>query len=196
MAKAHPALTPHPDFARIERAIDRIVFRGGFVRWKGDVYRFAHPKYAGPTDFISGKGAKLKGGRWNPPFGPPTLYAASSPQLATEETFATAWKLGFAPRRLLPRIIKAIHVQVSHLVDVTDGDIRKSLMVSKERMLAADWQKENSKGREALPQAIGRAAAEAGVEGLIVPSAEWPEDFNLVLFMNNLKGGSNVAVVT
>lgn len=167
-----------------------------FVSWKGDVYRLAHPKYASPDDFISGAGAKLEGARWNPPCGPRTLYASSSPELATEESFALARKFGFAPRKLLPRIIKAIHVRVSRLVDTTDGGIRRSLMVSKQRMLDTDWRNANAKGKEALTQAIGRAAAETGLEGLIVASAERQEEINLVLFVANLSGRSRVEVVS
>ncbi len=107
-----------------------------------------------------------------------------------------ARKLGFAPRELLPRVIKAIHVRVSRLVDTTDGDIRRSLMVSKQRMLDTDWRNANARGKEALTQAIGRAAAETGLEGLIVASAERPKEINLVLFVANLSGRSRVEVVS
>lgn len=175
--------------------MNRLVADKRLVSWQGDVYRLAHPKYASPNDFISGAGAKLNGGRWNPPCGPRTLYASSSPELATKESFALARKLGFAPRDLLPRVIRAIHVRVSRLVDTTDGDIRRSLMVSKQRMLDADWRKANARGKEALTQAIGRAAAEAGLEGLVVASAEGQGETNLVLFPNNLRSRSRVDVV-
>ncbi len=175
--------------------MERLVADGRFVSWQGDVYRLAHPKYAGPSDFISGAGAKLNGGRWNPPFGVPTLYAASSPELATEETFAMARKFGFAPRKLLPRVTRAIYVRVSRLVDTTDGHIRKSLVVSRQRMLDTDWRQANAQGEEALTQAIGRAAAETGLEGLIVASAARPDEFNLVIFVDNLRRGSDVDVV-
>ena len=176
--------------------MNRLVADSRFVSWRGDVYRLAHPKYASQADFISGAGAKLEGGRWNPPFGVPTLYAASSPELATAETFAFARKSGFTPRTLLPRVIKAISVCVSRLVDTTDGGIRRALMVSKQRMLDTDWRKANAMGKEALTQAIGRAAAETGLEGLIVSSVEQPGEFNLVLFLNSLRSGSRVGIAT
>lgn len=189
-------LTPHPDFPRFNRTMDRLVADKRFVSWKGDVYRLAHPKYADSADFISGAGATLNGGRWNPPDGSPTLYASSSPELASEETFALARKLGFAPRDLLPRVIRAIRVRVSRLVDMTDGDIRRSLMVSEQRMLDTNWRKANARGNEALTQAIGRAAAEAGLEGLIVASSVRPKEFNLVIFLGNLSRRSRVDAVT
>ncbi len=52
--------------------------------------------------------------------------------------------------------------------------------------------KANSKGKEALTQAIGRAAAEAGLEALIVPSAQSRAKPNLAVFMENLRSKSIV----
>ena len=188
-------LTPYPDFARFQRAIERFVAEKRLVGWRGDVFRFAHPKYAEPADFVSGVGAKLQGARWTPPGGHPTLYAATSPLLATRETFGLSRQLGFPPRNLLPRVIRAISVTVSELVDVTNGEIRTSLGVSRSRMLETDWRTENANGREALTQAIGRAVADAGLEGLIVPSIESPEESDLALFMTNLRARSRAELV-
>ncbi len=50
------------------------------------VYRFAHFKYA---DDISGRGAKLKGGRWNPR-GIAVLYTSESISLALLEVLVNA----------------------------------------------------------------------------------------------------------
>ncbi len=53
------------------------------------VYRFAHRKYAYE---LSGTGARLKGGRWNPP-GVDVLYASESISLALLEVLANAHTL-------------------------------------------------------------------------------------------------------
>jgi RES domain-containing protein len=53
------------------------------------LYRFAHRKYAGD---LSGQGAYLFGGRWNPP-GTPALYASSSISLALLEVLVNAHTL-------------------------------------------------------------------------------------------------------
>ncbi len=185
-------LTPHRDSARFSRAMRRLIEHRRTISWRGDVYRMAHPKYADLEHFASGEGARLNGARWTPPDGAPTLYAATSPVLAAEETFALSRRLGFPPRKLLPRIIRAIEVRVSHLVDLTDGETRLSLGVSKGRIVQTDWREENAQGREALTQAIGRAAAEAGLEGLLVPSAVAPDEPNLVIFLENLHPASGV----
>jgi len=53
------------------------------------VYRFAHRKFAGE---LSGTGARLKGGRWNPP-GIPVIYTSESISLALLEVLANAGTL-------------------------------------------------------------------------------------------------------
>jgi RES domain-containing protein len=50
------------------------------------VYRFSHPKFAGE---LSGMGARLKGGRWNPA-GIPVLYTSATISLALLEVLANA----------------------------------------------------------------------------------------------------------
>jgi hypothetical protein len=45
------------------------------------------------------------------------------------------------------------------------------------------------KRREALTQAVGRIAFEAGLEGLLVPSAQVRKSKNLVVFPENLRLG-------
>ena len=53
------------------------------------VYRFAHRKFAGE---LSGTGARLKGGRWNPP-GMPVIYTSECISLALLEVLANAGTL-------------------------------------------------------------------------------------------------------
>ena len=53
------------------------------------LYRFSHIKYAGE---LSGEGAKLKGGRWNP-VGLPVVYTSGNISLALLEILANATTL-------------------------------------------------------------------------------------------------------
>ncbi len=53
------------------------------------VYRFAHRKFASE---LSGTGARLNGGRWNPP-GIPVIYTSESISLALLEVLANAGSL-------------------------------------------------------------------------------------------------------
>jgi hypothetical protein len=50
------------------------------------------------------------------------------------------------------------------------------------------------KGREALTQAIGRIAFEAGLEALFVPSAQARKGKNLVVVLDNLQKTSSLTI--
>ena len=72
----------------------------------------------------------------------------------------------------LPRTIVAVDVRFAMVLDLTDGTIRRTLGVSATRMRGDDWRKLNRNGNESLTQAIGRAAYESNLEGLIVPACD------------------------
>jgi len=188
-------LSPHDDMERFNRALARMHDEKRWVSWDSDLFRFAHPKYADIANFTSGLGAKLNGGRWTPPGGPLTLYAASCPVLAAKETFALTRAAGFTPRELLPRVVKAIEVRIGRVLDLSDGSIRNSLSVSRDRMVKSSWKSENAEGGVSLTQAIGQAAANSGYEGIIVPSAVSDGGVNLAIFMGNLRPKSVVCAV-
>jgi RES domain-containing protein len=72
------------------------------------------------------------------------------------------------------------------VLDLRDGYVRRSLVVSAKRMLSEPWREEQNKGREALTQAIGRLAYELDVQALLVPSAARKGGSNLIVFPANL----------
>lgn len=84
------------------------------------IYRFAHPKYASD---LSGTGAKLVGGRWNP-IGIPVTYASSHISLCLLEVLAHALNLQ--------------HLQMLHLTEITVPD-NASVHEVKLSALKKDW---------------------------------------------------------
>ena len=74
------------------------------------------------------------------------------------------------------------------MLDLSNGVVRKSLVVSAKRMCNDDWRKLNRLGTESLTQAIGRAVYESGFKGLIAPAQAGGN--NLVWFPGNFKGTS------
>ena len=53
-------------------------------------------------------------------------------------------------------------------------------------MRAEDWKAIQNRGEEALTQALGRACWQAGIEGILVPSAPSPKGVNAVFFPDRL----------
>jgi RES domain-containing protein len=64
----------HPDSARLQRAMEHCLSHA--VAWSGNVYRSTSPKYASREDLATGAGARVSGGRWNPPGSCHTVYAS------------------------------------------------------------------------------------------------------------------------
>lgn len=164
--------------------------------WSGIIYRSTTEKYARSEDLISGAGAMKTAGRWNPPGQFRAVYGSLGPEVAMAEVLAQARYYGLEPWRLMRRIFCAIEVELSQVLDLTRGDIRRRLMVSVARMTRGDWRRWTEQGQEALSQALGRGAFRLGLEGIVVPSAAVRGGRNLVILPANLRPGSRVREVT
>ncbi len=135
----------------------------------------------------------MHGARWNP-IGVAAVYGAATPELAMAETLAMYRYYGLPIHQALPRIFVAIDVQVSSIIDLTDGVIRQRLKISENRMLETDWRLDAAKGLVPLTHQLGKAAFDAGFEGLMVHSATGVEGKNLVMFPQKLRKGSHLKV--
>src|ERR1700738_3285353 len=62
------------------------------------------------------------------------------------------------------------------------------------RLLRCRWRENMDAGREALTHAIGRIVFEAGLEGVVVPSAQARKGQNLVVFPSNLQTRSSLVI--
>jgi RES domain-containing protein len=95
----------------------------------------------------------------------------------------------------MPRTFVAIETKLKAVIDFRVGSVRQRIQVSLGRILAVDWRKEVQSGRTPITQLIGQAACEIGLEGLIVPSAAYPDGHNLLVFPANLQPGSAIRVL-
>lgn len=124
----------------------------------GEAFRHLSPG----TSPLSGHGAWVNGGRWNPPLSFPVLYLALSEEVARAEFRRMARKLGEPIGTFLPRELHRYEVSLVDVVDLRDADARRAVAPN-DRRLTAD--------PPTLCQAIGFAAHETGREGLLVASA-------------------------
>jgi len=112
------------------------------------------------------------------------------------ETLAYIRYYGFPPQSAMPRTFVAVQVMLSEVLDLTDGRTRQSLGVSTTRMATADWRADMRAGRTPVTHAIGQAAFDAGIEGLLAPSAASLGETNLVCFVDNMHSTSRIEVVS
>ncbi len=155
------------------------------------VYRSTTPQYAKEDEILTGEGSRINGGRWNP-VGTTVVYGALTPETAMAESLSNSRYSGLSAENAMPRTFVAFHARLQHVLDFRQGDVRRRLQVSLDRILHVDWRKECNNGLVPITQTLGRAAYEAGLEGLLVPSAQARHDANLVVFPANLKNGSEL----
>jgi len=154
-------------------------------------FHFADMKYANESDLLSGEGAGIYGGKWNPP-GLNAVYAALDPVTALKESYRNFEEFGFSPK---PRVMAGLAIRLRHVLDLTDSRIRRPLGFTVADLVEEDWAGIQQAGEESWTQAIGRGAAIAGFEGLLVPAARHAPGRNVVIFPQKLRRGSAVKAI-
>lgn len=125
-----------------------------------DVFRITKLKY---NNDLSGKGAEIFGGRWNP-IGIPALYTSESRSLAVLEVLAHTTK------ELMPTNYSLLTLRIPKTL------IEK---IKKIKSLPKDW---NSLKVNEKTQQIGRINFEENNElGIIVPSSIISKEYNIIL---------------
>ena len=98
------------------------------------------------------------------------------------ETLAHYRYYGIPVADAMPRTFVAMELNLTAVLDLCDGAIRRRIQISVERILAVDWRKEVHAGRDPITQILGRAAYNARFEAMLVPSAVSRASSNIVVF--------------
>ena len=131
---------------------------------------------------LSGAGARLHGGRWNPPESFSTLYLALEHGTTISEFHRLAARQGRAPEDFLPRRMYRYGVVLSSMLDLRDVEVRASLDLSDTELKAND---------AAKCRLIGEAAHYLGLEGILAPSAAG-EGTIIAVFFDRLRADSEI----
>ncbi len=157
------------------------------MRYRGAAYRAHDPRWSFKP--LSGDGAAIYGGRFNPR-GTPALYLALDPMTAIREA-----NQGFA-HKIEPLVLCTYEIDCDDLVDVRDAEGRMSIGVEADE-LAGAWFDFIARGEEPPTWAIARRLIEKGAAGLLVrsfaPGAQ-PHDHNLALWHWGPKSPHKLAV--
>jgi RES domain-containing protein len=185
----HPARTKiSARLAAIGRSLD--------VPFDAELFRFINPSYAKAVDIISGAGALHAAGRWNLAGAARLSYTSRDPETALSEALAHVRYYNLPTSKALPRVLVALRLKATRVLDLRDGQVRKALMLSEKTLRKLDWRGVNQRGSEAVTQAWGYALACSGCEAVIVPSAAEARGANVLVFPENLLGGSAFLVLT
>lgn len=143
------------------------------MRYKGRLYRALNPLFA--REPLSGRGAALYGGRFNPR-GTPALYTSLSVLTALRE----ANQVG----SLQPTTLVSYDADIDAIFDSRDEAALAAMGMDAAALADAGWRDRMTATGEAPTQGFGRRLAEAGHNGLLVRSfapGTGDSDLNLVL---------------
>lgn len=155
---------------QLVRQVDRL----GATPWTGVAYRYT----AAPRDPLSGTGARLFGGRWNPKDAFGTVYLATplAACLAELERAAQAQQLTVPDLLTIPYRLHTIAVTGLNLLDLRRPAALRAVGLTRADLADPDW---------TACQAVGHAAWLQGLSGLIAPSATGAGDV-IALFENRM----------
>ena len=145
------------------------------MHYRGLLYRALNPIRA--REPLSGIGAQLHGGRFNPK-GIPALYTAMSVMTAIRE----ANQIG----TLQPTTLVAYEADLTPVFDATDGNALAEYDITPSDLAADDWRIRMQEEGKAPTQILAERLIADGYAGLRVPSfakGATREDLNMVLWV-------------
>jgi len=175
-SRATMDIKPHPNYSRILLAVNSLTAHAQALNsvW----YRCVETSFA--HEIISGEGARMHGGRWNPIGSFRAVYLSDAPETALREYLARARRMKWPDHKSLPMVMAGVEVKVRRVLDLRVPEV----LATVEPLLKAErlhWRSIQSR-RETVSQAIGRAVREAGLQGLLAVSQQVKAGLNLVLF--------------
>lgn len=111
---------------------------------------------------LSGEGARIQGGRWNPPESFPTLYLGMTEEVVAAEFRRLAMRSGRSTADFLPRQLFQIEVKLQLVLDLSDAGNVDVLDVNPADLVSDDL---------TVCQALGDAAHYLGIEAVLARSA-------------------------
>lgn len=157
------------------------------VRFEGKLYRALNPVYA--HEPLSGRGAELYGGRFNPR-GVPALYTSLSIMTAIRE----ANQIG----NLQPTTLVCYEAEIDAVFDTRDVDALAAEGLDAAALADTSWRDQMTRSGEARTQAFARRLLARGLQGLLTrsfaPGAQ-ADDLNLVLWRWGAAAPSKLFVI-
>lgn len=132
---------------------------------------------------ISGEGARVHGGRWNPPLSFPTLYLAMDLPTVLAELRRTARRFAIQPEDMLPRAVYRYDLELSKCLDLHHSATRAAVGLSLDAIRSDDPRR---------CQEVAMAAHHLGFESVLAPSAT-SAGATIAVFTDRLQPDSRLA---
>lgn len=145
------------------------------LHYEGAGYRQQAPTY----DPMSGEGARIHGGRFNPPDSFPVLYLCSTTGCVAAEFMRTTRRHPLGPTAFLPRALYRYEVRVTAVLDLTDAGTLLHLGIERGALIDEDV---------TVPRRVGEIAHQFGYQAIRNASAAGVDDV-LAVLVENLRTG-------
>lgn len=142
----------------------------------GPAWRHTSPRW----NPLSGEGARIHGGRFNPPDSFPVLYLCLSRECAVAEFLRMADRHAIGPTGFLPWRVHELAVDLERVLDLSDPGVREVLQLPEDALTDDDL---------AVTREIGVVAHGLSMQGVRSPSATHAGDV-LAAFPENLGRGT------
>lgn len=157
------------------------------LTYSGKLYRAINPVFA--REPMSGRGAELYGGRFNPK-GVPTLYLSTSVLTALKE----ANQVG----DLQPTTLVCYHAVIERVFDARDTTALGAAGLDEASLADPTWRDQMKKSGEARTQRFARNLIAERYNGLLVRSfakGAGTDDMNLILWKWSERGPSRLELI-
>ena len=142
---------------------------------EGAGYRQQSPAY----DPLSGEGARIHGGRFNPPDSFPVLYLCSTAGCAAAEFMRFARDQPIGPSGFLPRSLWRYEISLTNVLDLTDSETLDHLGVDGHVLVEDD---------RVLTHQMGEIAHQFGYQAILNASATGVDEV-LAVLIEYIRGG-------
>ena len=129
------------------------------IAYVGEAFRHMAARWDDP---LSGEGARIHGGRFNPPDSFPVLYLCTTRPCSAAELRYRGERLVIGVEGLLPRALYRYNVSLERVLDLTSGETLEHVGVTTAQIIGTDL---------AIPRQIGEAARATGSQAIRAPSA-------------------------
>jgi RES domain-containing protein len=100
-------------------------------------------EYANRRDIVTGEGSRTAGGRYNAKGSYRALYISLDLPTAASESLAYSRQQRIPDAEVLPLMLVACRVREVRILDLTAGNVRQALGISRERLLQP-WRPDQS----------------------------------------------------
>ena len=142
------------------------------------LYRLQSARYGLPKDFLSGKGAELTGGRWNP-VGMPVVYTSRTVELASLEYLVHYFE-GFPNSKLPDMLVATIEIEEEGILIIEPEMLPKNWRNNPAprtlQTVSSQWFKRKNYLALQLPTAVHSLQTEVSYNVLLNPLHEHIHD--------------------